>query len=85
MIELKPCPLCNTADNIHLYRHYPNTIKRYEYGCDCGFFTPSAITKRGAARRWNSYVKVWKNGFDECYSIIMAELNRKIEEMNTND
>lgn len=83
--ELKPCPMCNSADNIHLYRGYPNILYRYECGCDCGFFAPRAITIRGAKRRWNRYVTAWKKGYEVSLPSIMAELERELERMADNE
>lgn len=85
MRTLEPCPMCNSTWDIKkVIRVVPKGICYVNLCCDrCGFHAPRAITVRGAERRWNKYVTNWRERFEAVKPIILADLDRKLAEMES--
>ncbi len=84
----EPCPICNSTWNIKTAHKIAGRGHPYELMCDgdgCQFYGPAALTVRGARRKWNRYVRKWSEGYEAVKPVILADLDRKLEEMKHND
>ena len=73
----EPCPICCSTAHIRQVRSFSNRRNK-AFCCDkCDFYTPKAFTWDGARRKWNSYVRVYANGYNERKEIIMANLEKE--------
>ena len=82
----EPCPMCNSTWNIKTAHKIVGRGSPYQLMCDnCNFYGPSALTVRWARRKWNRYVRKWTAGYEAVKPVILADLDKKLEEMKRND